>query len=213
MSVARHIVKEWSVVRSEWQESVALHKQQVRDRIARSALALAVEHGLPGVTMGALAEHAKVSRATAYNYFPDVEHALLHAIEEEVTRFVDAVLAGLDGVADPTARLRAYLDAQMSYFAQPERQLSAMHFRAAGLSPVVRERLHAHIARLEEIVTGILADGRDAGAFRQDLDPGRTAALVVHLLTGAREHVMRGKVEPRVLTEELVSFIERGIRT
>ncbi|MFF5209131.1 TetR/AcrR family transcriptional regulator [Streptosporangium sp. NPDC000396] len=198
------------MARSEWQESVALHKQQVRERIARSALVLAVEHGLPSVTMGALAEHAEVSRATAYNYFPDVEHALLHAVEAEVTRFVDTVL---NSVADPAARLRAYLGAQMSYFAEPERRLCALHFRSAGLSPVVRERVHAHTVRLEEIVTGILADGRAAGMFRKDLDPGRTAALVVHLLTGAREQVMRGNVEPQVLTEELISFIERGIRS
>ena len=194
----------WAVARTE-------HKQQVRTRIAAAARELAMERGLAATTMGAIAERAKVSRATVYNYFSDAEEALLWAVEEEVDRFSTALERDL--VGGPVDRLRAYVDAQVRYFNEADRRAAALHFKVAGLSPVIQARMREHTARLEDLLTRILADGRDAGDFRLDIDPGRCAELIVYLLAGIREQVLRDAAPVQALVDELLALVEHGLRT
>jgi AcrR family transcriptional regulator len=188
----------------------AEHKQQVRRRIAEAARDLALEGGLAATTMGAVAKRVNVSRATVYNYFTDVEQALLWAVGEEVDRFtatLDAELAG-----DPLDQLRGYVRTQVAYFASPDRRSAALYFKVAGLSPLVRDRMREHTARLESLLTRIVADGRARGDFRSDLEPGRCAELIIYLLTGIREQLLRGEAPAGTLVDETLAFIEHGLR-
>lgn len=193
----------WAAARTE-------HKLQVRRRIADAARELAIERGLAATTMGAVAERAQVSRATVYNYFPDVEAALAWAVEEEVRRFARHV--GQELAGGPGQRLRGYVTAQVGYFTHPDRRAAALHFKLAGLSPLIRERMREHTTQLEAMLTAILTDGVECGDFRADLDPHRCAELILHLLTGIREQVLRGDVPVGALVDELLAFIEHGLR-
>jgi len=192
----------WGTVRAE-------HKQRLRGQIAAAARDLALEHGLAATTMGAVAKRVNVSRATVYNYFSDVEEALLWVVEDEVARFVATVEGKLTGA--PLDQLRAYVQTQVEYFASPDRRAAALHFKLAGLSPLVRERMREHTARLERMLTRIVADGLASGDFRSELDPRRCAELIIYLLTGIREQLLRGEAPPAKLVEETLAFIERGL--
>jgi AcrR family transcriptional regulator len=192
----------WGAVRAE-------HKQQLRHRIAEAARDLALEHGLAAATMGAVAKRVNVSRATVYNYFPDVEHALLWAVGEEVDRFTATLEQDLHG--DAPGQLRACVRTQLTYFASPERRAAALYFKVAGLSPLVRDRMREHTARLTGMLTRIVADGVAGGEFRSDLDPGRCAQLITALLAGVREQLLRGDAPPDTLMREALDFIEHGL--
>ncbi|WP_346270417.1 TetR/AcrR family transcriptional regulator, partial [Pseudonocardia sp.] len=76
-----------------------------RSQIAAAAQDLALEQGLAATTMGAIAKRVNVSRATVYNYFSDVEEALLWVVEQEVGLFVATTRREL--VGDPVDQLRA----------------------------------------------------------------------------------------------------------
>lgn len=195
---------------SPWKATRVDHKQHVRSQIAAAAQDLALEQGLAATTMGAIAKRVNVSRATVYNYFSDVEEALLWAVEQEVGLFVATTMREL--VGDPMDQLRAYVQTQIEYFASPDRRAAALHFKMAGLSPLVRERMREHTARLESMLTRIVADGRDRGDFRSDLDPGRCAELIIYLLAGIREQLLRGEAPPGTLVDETLAFVEWGLR-
>ena len=191
-----------------WVAARTEHKHQLRSRIASAARELVAEQGMAAASMGAIAKRVGVSRATVYNYFPDVEEALLHAVAEEVDRFTATVEQELAG--DPVHRLRAYVGVQVRYFA--DRRTAALHFKLAGLSPLIRDRMREHTARLEQLLVDILTDGRNSGQFRSNLDPRRGAELVLHLLAGIREQVVRADVPVESLVDEAVALNEHGMR-
>ena len=108
----------------------ANQKQRTRTAIVEAAIALLASGGRPTVTEAAAA--AKVSRATAYRYFPTQESLLVEAAASRPVEAIDAMLAaqsdtdsrgnfaalqsavnGLMASEEPAMRtaLRAYLDA------------------------------------------------------------------------------------------------------
>jgi AcrR family transcriptional regulator len=66
--------------------------QRTRQRLLASAVSLWSQHGLLGVTVSAVAEHAGTTRRTVYHHFPTQELLL-----QETERFVETELAALAG--------------------------------------------------------------------------------------------------------------------
>ncbi|WP_337246786.1 TetR family transcriptional regulator, partial [Klebsiella pneumoniae] len=59
-------------------------KAETRANIARAAVELFVYHGPEHTTIANIAEQAAISTRTFHNYFPNLEAALLHHLEEMV---------------------------------------------------------------------------------------------------------------------------------
>jgi AcrR family transcriptional regulator len=59
-----------------WSETIAAHRDAVRDATLDATAALVAEHGLTGVTMSQIAKESGIGRATLYKYFPDIESIL-----------------------------------------------------------------------------------------------------------------------------------------
>ncbi len=55
-----------------WSETIAAHRDAVRDATLDATAALVAEHGLTGVTMSQIAKESGIGRATLYKYFPDI---------------------------------------------------------------------------------------------------------------------------------------------
>lgn len=87
----------------------ANQKERTRAALVAAADAL-VRRGTPP-TVAEAAEAAKVSRATAYRYFPTQESLLVEVLElAPAVAPVEAALAALPAGGDPTARLLHLLD-------------------------------------------------------------------------------------------------------
>lgn len=196
---------------SEWNRMVALHKERLRAAIGEAAVEIAVEKGLAGTTMSKIAERAGVSRATAYNYFKDVEHALLSVVSDEVDRFYGQLRERLDGVTGARAGLEAFLAAHLEYFAQPERRSAALQLQALGISPTIRERMAAHTDRLRALLSDVLDAGRREGVFSERVAPDRHAELVMYLLSATRQQVLRGDAPVDALAADLLLLVESGL--
>lgn len=97
------------MVRSDERDPRANQKNRTRQAIIEAAVALVEEGVLPSVVEAA--ERAKVSRATAYRYFPTQQdlHQALVALNPTMKE-VNAALAATDS-DDPAVRLAALLDA------------------------------------------------------------------------------------------------------
>ena len=93
-----------------WTDTVAEHRQAVREATLDAAARLVAERGLTSVTMSAIATEAGIGRATLYKYFPDVEAILVAWHERQVGGHLED-LARIRDQAPPGQQLEAVLEA------------------------------------------------------------------------------------------------------
>lgn len=168
-----------------WSESLASHRRRQTIHIGRTALELISRHGIAAVSMRQLADAAGVSRATLYNYFPDLESALLAYLEAAMEDYLTEVERALQGIDDPVEQLDRYIEHQVAYLAGDQHRTGAALLQAAAESPRLAPALSQHVGGPAEVVAKILVNGRAAGAFDPELDPALCTTLVLHLLAGA----------------------------
>jgi AcrR family transcriptional regulator len=163
-----------------WSDTIAAHRDAVRDAVLNAAATLVAGHGLTGVTMSQIAKDTGIGRATLYKYFPDVE-SILRAWHE---RQIDAHLKQLIHVRDQTEGAMPRLEAVLTAYA-----MAISHRR--GHDSDLADLLHRgeHIAaaheHLREFVQDLVAEAAAAGAVRQDVPPGELTAYCLHALAAA----------------------------
>ncbi|OJF11185.1 TetR/AcrR family transcriptional regulator [Couchioplanes caeruleus] len=161
-----------------WNDTIAAHRQTVRDATLDAAEALVAERGLASVTMSQIAQTTGIGRATLYKYFPDVDAVLLAWHERQVHRHLHSLTQAGDGGADPAGRLRAVLQTYAGIrHRQPAGELAAGLHRGAHVA-------HAH-QHLRDFVTSLIRDAAAAGDVRSDIAPDELAAYCLHALGAA----------------------------
>ncbi len=162
------------------------HKTRQAHRIVEATLRIVHDEGLSNVSMSKVAAKAGMTRQTIYNYFPDVESIVAHALDEHgaaVEQHLLVIVEQADGLLE---KLRAVAEFQISH-ATPGHAGFALE---SGLSARVRARLAAHMdtvkAALEKAVTSDVGHA----AFS-----GNPAAAVVSLLWGMIEGAVAAALE------------------
>jgi AcrR family transcriptional regulator len=89
----RDIVLSVETATAEAQTLRERKKAATADALHRAAMELAIERGLPEVTVEAIVDAAEVSRRTFSNYFANKEDALLHGERERLDRILQALRA------------------------------------------------------------------------------------------------------------------------
>lgn len=164
-----------------WSETIAAHRDAVRDATLDATAALVAEHGLTGVTMSQIAKESGIGRATLYKYFPDIESILAAWHERHVGGHLHHLteVAEAGGVASPGERLAAVLREYAT--------LSRQHRDGSDLAALLHQgehvvRAHAH---LSDFLTTLVREAAERGEIRDDIPPGELAAYCLHALTAA----------------------------
>ena len=76
-----------------WSETIAAHRDAVRDATLDATAALVDSHGLTGLTMSEIARQSGIGRATLYKYFPDIESILAAWHERQVSEHLRQLAA------------------------------------------------------------------------------------------------------------------------
>ena len=164
-----------------WTDTIQAHRQEVRDAIVDTTIALVEEHGLLAITMSQIAEETGIGRATLYKYFPDVESILLAWHERQIGAHLTHLAKIRDHARDAGDRLRAVLEGYAlvahELRGHADADLSALLHRDAN---VVRAEHHLH-AMIHDLVTEAAA----AGDVRNDVAPAELASYCLHALTAA----------------------------
>nr|WP_211244069.1 TetR/AcrR family transcriptional regulator [Actinospica robiniae] len=163
-----------------WTETIASHRETVRETILDAMWHLVSERGLAAVTMSQIAEQAGIGRATLYKYFPDVEAILLAWHERQVAEHLAELAAIRTQHDDPASQLHAVLTAYA--FISRHRgahpgDLAAFLHRDPGLEPAQQQLL--------ALITRLLADAAASGAVRTDTAPAYLATYALHALAAA----------------------------
>ncbi|MGO3742920.1 TetR/AcrR family transcriptional regulator, partial [Kerstersia sp.] len=122
--------------------------ESVRRQLLDEAARIALEHGLAGLTLQAVAREAGVSKGGLLHHFPS-KHALLEAMCDEFLRRLDGQIAALME-QDPVAHgrfARAYLDAMSSTPANGPSQRWAVFSVMLQSEPALRQRWHEWVSK------------------------------------------------------------------
>lgn len=184
-----------------WNETIAAHRETVRETILETAWRLVGERGLAAVTMSQIAEQAGIGRATLYKYFPDVEAILLAWHERQVDAHLTQLAAIRDRHHDPVERLRTVLTAYA--FLSRHRgthpdDLAAFLHRGADLVAAQRQLL--------ALVADLLAKAAEAGEVRAEDAPAQLASYALHALAAAADSPDEASVH------RLVDMVLAGLR-
>ncbi|MFC8723452.1 TetR/AcrR family transcriptional regulator [Kitasatospora sp. NPDC057198] len=144
-----------------------------RARILDRTLALAVVHGLEGVTIGLLAEDLGMSKAGVVGPFGTKEELHLAVLDEAAERFRAEVLAPLAGARPGTGRLVRAHDAWFAYMASDRHAgcfLAAVAAEFDARPGPVRDRVREAFARWDAFVLAELRAALDAAELPPDTD-------------------------------------------
>ncbi|WP_255681955.1 TetR/AcrR family transcriptional regulator [Natrinema sp. SYSU A 869] len=146
------------------------------------------KHGYADLTMQDIAEESTKSKGTLHYHFEGKQDLLESFLEFLLDRFEERTET-IPGET-PAERLHEFIDELLT----PSDDESAEEFRTAILeikaqSPyneAYREQLAEFDRALHDRIAGLVTDGLEAGAFREDVDPDETADFLVTLFHGAQ---------------------------
>ena len=149
--------------------------ERARERVLRAALEVLAEHGMPGLTMEAIAHRAGASKATVYRHWRTPGEVLVDAMDLTFQPFAPPA----------TGQLRTDLIELFSAFealvsGQPFPRLMAAFVDAAERDPTLRG-LHVQLTeRRREPIRNVLDRARQRG----EIPSGADIELAVDLLSG-----------------------------
>jgi len=157
------------------------HKSRQTARIVEAALHVIHRDGLSGVSISKVAAEAGVTRQTVYNYFPDVESIVAHAVEHHAVAMERQLLDSMNRAAGPFGRVSAVADDLIGSATRGHTDLDL----ECGLSAEVRLRIAAHAETVRSALAREVAKGIEDGAFDRGLDPHAAADLLFGIADAA----------------------------
>ncbi|MEU5991467.1 TetR/AcrR family transcriptional regulator [Spirillospora sp. NPDC047418] len=180
------------------------HRAQTVDRIFDAVAQLSRDRGIDTISMTQVAAAADVTRTALYNYFPDKAALLLAFTERVTTYFIESFERGLPKNAGATARLRAFVRLQLrGLLAHPHPSAAEV---TAALGPEAYASLASHVAPMQRILTGILADGMESGEFRR-ADVEATARSILAVVGAERLPLISDATTIRKSERNVTAFV------
>jgi AcrR family transcriptional regulator len=186
---------------------------ETTDDIVEATYCALCECGYAGLTMQDIADRSETSKS-ALHYHYDTKHDLLLAFLDHLYDSFEERFA-TDPDADPLDRLAAVVAEALDEADDEERRdlrTAMLEIRAqAPYDDAFRDHLDKFDEYIAAEVREIVADGVEAGVFRDDADPEALAEFVVTVFDGA--HV-RSISTGRLLSatrEHLAEYVERDL--
>lgn len=192
-----------------WDQTVSDHRQRQLLHIGQVATVLVAADGLASVSMSRLAREAEVSRATLYNYVPDVATAIQRYLDAKDEAFARAITAAVAEEPGPEAKLRRYIREQVRYVASSDHR-AAVAVSEAGAALEGADSARSHQARPPAVLATLLAEGEEAGAFRPAPHEAR-AMLISRLLYSAQELLFTHGLSDDEATAAITDLVLGGI--
>jgi AcrR family transcriptional regulator len=171
-----------------WQEQLADARTGLRHAIQEAAVRLVGEHGMPNVSMSAVAEAAGVSRQTLYNHYPDLESIVLEAARTEIDLAQKIITDVVDTAPDAAVALDTYVRGTLSSPTRNEIVISG-----AGMSPEREAEILEMLEPIHQNLRKILRRGVDEGSFRADVVPEDVSEVLFHMIGSGRRLIHMGR--------------------
>jgi len=183
-----------------WDETIAAHRQGVRQAIMNSAAALAAEHGLLSLTMSQIAEQTGIGRATLYKYFSSVEDILRAWHDQQIQAHLEELERVGRQKGSPRNRLRAVLTAYAEILhgaGGHGDELGAFLHNDKEVAPA-QHQLQAMVQELLEVAA-------ETGEVRTDIPGDELASYCIAALGAAR------RLPSRAAARRLAAVVVDGL--
>jgi AcrR family transcriptional regulator len=185
--------------------------QLTRQRLLEATAALLAEHGIRDLRVVDIARHVGTSPATFYQYFRDVEEAVLALVEglrDDLLPLVESLepLRGRNGLD----AARQLMDGFVTYWDEHRAVLRVRNLAAEEGDARFREVRTRTLGAITEELRNQIAENQAAGRVDAEVHPYAAAASMVAMMERmAAYHV---DLEPRGLSrQELVETVARVI--
>lgn len=165
--------------------SRAESKEETRDALIASAMALFAKRGLDGPSLDDICAHAGLTRGAYYVHFKDRDDLMLAVMDRAGGAFLEEFFATSEGGFP--AMIQRFVEASQSgrYPLMPKGGIRPYQLLdACARSPLLRDR---YIALVRTSVTRLgeqLAAGQRDGIVRNDVTARGSASLLVALIVG-----------------------------
>jgi AcrR family transcriptional regulator len=185
-----------------WSETLADHRDAVRDAILDATAAQVAEHGLAAVTMSGIAQASGIGRATLYKYFPDATSILIAWHDRQVVTHLAELMAAAHRAEDAD-RLEVVL---RSYAHRNRRDRGDHHGSDIAASLHDSARVQHAQGHLEHFVSELIEQAAERGDVRTDVPAAELAVYCLNALNGA------GSLPSKAAVERLVAVTLAGLR-
>jgi AcrR family transcriptional regulator len=173
--------------------------------LARAALELFVEKGVKGATTRAIARRAHTTEASLYRHYSGKEDLARRVLGRCVKSFGDAIEQALAGVAGPQKRLRAFVQAYLTYArSHPLEHSFIQQLQVRPLSGIPEAA-----ARPRQILSDILSDGQASGTF-SSVSPRLLVPFIAGGLAGLAWEVRDDGADLELWGRALCEIVDRS---
>lgn len=179
-----------------------------RQKIMTEAVKLFSECGYHATTVDDIARAAEVAKGTVYWHFASKEELFEELLKEMFTRYLDEVLQISQGGGPVLEQLQKILGLRIALIRdnQPVTEM-IMSRGGKGMSRESSERFLGWRRRHQEIITGLMREGKAQGELR--IDSPEVAAIA--FVGVGSELILSEQIHRPELARELMSLLTNGI--
>jgi len=134
--------------------------------IHEAGLQLIYTKGFEAMSLRDLAAKVGLQPGSLYNHIATKQALLFDLINNHMLRLHERVAAELEGITDPTEKLKAFTAFHLTYHIERKREVFIGSAELRSLEPKNRKRIVASRRDYEDILAGILEAGVKAKQFK-----------------------------------------------
>ena len=185
------------------QKATAKRRQQIID----AAVTCFLENGYHQTGVRDIAKRAGVSLGNLYNHFPG-KHDVLAEIAALERAELEPMLAILRGTKTAPVVLDKFIVAYARYLANIENVILTIELSSEAIrKPDIGELFLNNRNALSAALAAVIERGIDDGDFRQGLDSGEVAHLILELLEGCAYRSVLDKIPMRRILSNVKDFV------
>lgn len=186
------------------------YRQELRDKILRTAIRLFKQHGVKSVKMDDISNALAISKRTLYEIYDNKEELLLAGVRlDKMNKRQQMEVFATKGNHNEIEVMAKFVKIQM----EDLNNISPLFFSEIGLYKRVVSFLQEHKAEQRRYILDFIQQGVEHGYFM----PGLNYDIVIDMGDGVMNHVMETKLYEQYPIQEIfhnyVSVLMRGYCT
>jgi AcrR family transcriptional regulator len=182
--------------------TVAEHHLRRRAALIAAATELLAAGGLEAVTLASVGAAAGLARSSVYQYFDSTAALLAAVVEDVMPRATERLVAAMQQVAEPAARVDAFVTVTLEAAVDPTHRSVRALERSTIPAPCLARIAELHQEQYRPLRAALVELGVP--------DPGLSVRLVLGLVAAAAHAIGDGAAQDEVLGRTL-ELLHHGI--
>ena len=157
-----------------------------RDRILKAAIKVFAQNGFYATRVSEIAKVAGVADGTIYLYFKNKDDVLITIFEEGIGRLLTILREVAESDEPFENRVTRIIELQLGLLEEQRDLAEVITVNLRQSSRLLKQYAAPLFMQYIEVIAGVVREGQEAGAFRQDLNP----RVVARSLFGAIDAIL-----------------------